>query len=425
MATQGKIVEILFENAIETYESQQQLLPLCSFEQPDPAMLQNSGDYFWRSVEQHAPILSGWDLTGQEQTIIEETCPFALGTPTNDLVSQRADQVRDLGFWERRGKASGEQQATELNRAIASRAALQGSLFIRTNTTSGYTAIATAQAIMNERQAAKMAGRNFVLNDRDTLLYATDLAGRQTLQGRPADTWATGQIGKNVAEFDVYTGAYLPNLVGGADPASTVTGNQSFVPEGGSVSSTGAVVTNVDYRIATIPVNTSVGYNVGDKVKFVNGGTDVMSVGLADKNSTGQAMTFTIVEVTDGTHVKIFPKPIANDDPALTTLQKAYSNIDTRILNAAVMTRLNVDASNKTNLFWEKSAISVIGGTIPANLFKQFAGKQVITKALKNGLTMYMLYDGDITTATFKFRIFTWYGITVNNPSNVGVLVTY
>lgn len=425
MATQGKIVEILFENAIETYEEQNQLLPLCSFEQPDPAMLQNAGDYFWRSVEQHAPILSGWDLTGQEQTIIEETCPFALGTPTNDLVSQRADQVRDLGFWERRGKASGVQQATELNRAIASRAALQGSLFIRTNTTSGYTAIATAQALMNERQLEKMSGRNFVLNDRDTLLYANDLAGRQTLQGRPADTWASGQIGKNVAEFDVYTGAYLPNLVGGADPASTVTGNQSFAPEGGSVSATGAVVTNVDWRIATIPVNTSVGYNVGDKVKFTNGATDVMSVGLADKNTTGQPMTFTIVEITDGTHVKVFPKPIANDDPGLTALQKAYSNVDTRILNAAVMTRLNIDASNKTNLFWEKSAISVIGGTIPASLFKQFAGKQVITKTLKNGLTMYMLYDGDITDMTFRFRIFTWYGITINNPQNVGVLVTY
>ena len=424
MASQGKIVEVLFENAIETYEAQNQLLDLCSFEQPEPAMMQNSDNWFWRSVEQHAPILSGWDLTGQEQNIIEETCPFVLGTPTNDLVQQRADQVRDLGFWERRGKASGEQQATELNKAIASRAALQGSLFIRTNTASGYTAVATAQALMNERQLAKSAGRNFVLNDRDTLLYAQDLAGRQTLQGRPADTWASGQIGKNVAEFDVYTGSYLPNLVGGADPAATVTGDQSFVPEGGSVSATG-VVTNVDYRIATIVVSDSTGYNIGDKVSFSNGATTVKALGLADKSDTGQAMTFTIVAKPNGTSISVFPKPIAYDDPALTATEQAYANIDTQILDTATVDRLNIDASNKTNLFWEKSAMTVIGGTMPANLFAQFAGKKVLSKSLKNGLTMYMLYDGDITTATFKFRIFTWYGITVNNPSNVGVMVTY
>jgi hypothetical protein len=44
---------------------------------------------------------------------------------------------------------------------------------------------------------------------------------------------------------------------------------------------------------------------------------------------------------------------------------------------------------------------------------------------MKNGQTMYMLYDGDITTMNFKFRLFTWYGITIRNPSQVGVAVAY
>ena len=42
--TTGKIVEVLFEKAIETHEMQMQLLDLVSYEEPNPAMLQNAGN---------------------------------------------------------------------------------------------------------------------------------------------------------------------------------------------------------------------------------------------------------------------------------------------------------------------------------------------------------------------------------------------
>jgi hypothetical protein len=58
----GKIAEVLFESALDTYESQQDLLPLVNFEQYDPATMQNSGNVVWRPVQQHAPIIPDWDL---------------------------------------------------------------------------------------------------------------------------------------------------------------------------------------------------------------------------------------------------------------------------------------------------------------------------------------------------------------------------
>lgn len=425
MATTGKIAEVMFENAVDTYEHQMQMLDLVMTEEPDERDLQNAGNVIWRPVQQHAPIIEGFDISGQETDIIEETYPSILGTPKNDFVKQRADDMRDIRFWERRGVQSGKRQATELNKLLAEAIATQGSMFYRSNVSSGYDFIAEAQALMNERQAVNDNGRNFLLNDRDTLTFGSDLAGRQTLQGRPEQVWATGQIGQNVAEFDVYTGSFLPNLVGGADPATTVTGNQSFAPEGGSVNTSTGVVTNVDYRIATIPVAASGSYNIGDKVSFANGGTTVKALGLADKTDTGQAMTFTIVGKPDATSVQIYPKPIAADDPALSALEKAYANIDTRILNAATMNRLNIDASAKTNLFWEKGAVEVMTGIIPADLFSQYDGMKVISQQMKNGQTMYMVYDGNIAELTFRYRLFTWYGITVCNPANAGVAVTF
>ena len=90
-------------------------------------------------------------------------------------------------------------------------------MYYRSNATSGYNFIAEAQALMNERQGYH-SQRCFMLNDRDNLTFGQDLAARQTLQGRPEQVWKRGQIGQNIAEFDVYTGSFLPNLVGGTSP---------------------------------------------------------------------------------------------------------------------------------------------------------------------------------------------------------------
>jgi hypothetical protein len=419
MALTGKIVEVFFEKVLETHEKQHQLLPLVEFIEPDPGDLQNAGNFIWRPVQQHAPVLDGFDLTGQEQELIEEVYPAVLGTPKNDFVKQRIDDLRTTQFWERRGEQSGIRQASELNKAIASTVATQGSLFYRSNATSGYNFIANGQAIQNERQAFN-SGRCFVLHDRHNLKFGQDLAARQTLQGRPETTWATGQIGQNVAEYDVYTGSYLPTIAGGANPATTVTATVSEKPEAGTVSATG-VVTNVDYRIATIPVTASASYNIGDKVTF----GAVQSVGLHDKTPTGQLMTFTIVGIPDGTSVQVYPKPIAVDDPGLTATEAAYANIDTQIASGDTMDRLNIDASAKVNLFWDKSAIEVIGGKMPADLFAQYDGMKVISETMSNGQELYVVYDGKIDDLTFRMRCFTWYGVTAANPSNMGIAVTY
>ena len=425
MADTLKIVEAMLENAANEHEKQSQLLQTTTRIQPDAAALQNASNYVWGRVEQHRPILDGFDLTGQEQDIIEESYPRLLGTPKNDLIAQQIDQVRDISYWERAGKVSGKRQASELNKAIAQAMVTQGSLHFRSNATSGYDFIAEGQAILNERQGQNN-GRYFLLNDRDQLKYSKDLASRENLVGRPDETWITGTVGEQVAGFDrVLTGSYLPNLAGGADPATTVTADQSFAPEGGSVDAATGVVTNVDYRSATIPVTASAGYNVGDKVTFANGGTAVQAVGLEDKTPTGQPMTFTIVAKPNATSITVYPKPIAADDPGLTDLEKAYANVDTRILNLATVNRVNIDASVKTNLFWDERAVEVMTGEVPAELFKQFGGMKVASAVMDNGQTMYMMYDGDIVKANFTMRIFTWYGITIANPQAVGVATSF
>lgn len=426
MATTGKIAEVLFEKTIETYEHQMQMLDLVDHFEPDSGDMQNSNNVVWRPVQQHAPIINGFDISGLETDIIEETYPALLGDPANDFFEQRVDDLRDMRFWERRGEQSGKRQATELNKRIAELVRDSGSLFFRSNVTSGYDFIAQGQAILNERQAVSEDMRYFLLNDRDNLKFGTDLAARQTLQGRPEETWKTGQIGRNVAEFDVYTGSFLPTLAGGADPGTTTTADVSDAPTAGSVNAAGTIVTNVDYRISSnIPVVATASYAVGDRVSFSNGADPVQSIGLADKTPSGQAMTFIIVEIQDATNVKVFPKPIAVGDPGLSSIEEAYANIDTQILSGASMNRLNTDTVAKTNAFWAKNSIEVTGGDAPIQLLNEFGGMKVISSTMSNGQKMYMAYDGTLDKLTFQCRLFTWYGLTNANPSANGVAVTF
>ncbi len=416
----GKVVEVLFEQALETFETQDQMLDLVTLFTPDASTMQHGDNFVWRPVEQHAPIIEGWDLNGLETSIIEETYPAVLGTPQNDFVEQRADQMRDMQFWHRRGKESGRRQSSNLNKKIVEAMRTQGTMFYKSAAADGFDFIGNAQAGMNERQGY-VDHRHFMLNDRANLKFAGQLAGRQTLQGRPEDAWARGQIGQNVAEFDVHTGSFLPSLLGGASPADvTATATQSFAPEGGSVDPTTGVATNVDYRVATIAISDSSALNVGDKITF----SGVYAVGLDDKTVSEQLMTFSVVGKPSGKSISVYPKPIGATDAALTKLQQAYANVDAEIQSGATVTRLNTDASARTNLFWDKDAVEVLGGTIPAELMSQFAGKKVVDMKMKNGLNMYMVYDGNVTDMTFRYRLFTWYGITVKDPSRVGVALT-
>lgn len=60
MAQTARIAEVMFDEALETYEHQMQMLDLVSFENPNGAAMQNSGNFIWRPVQQHAPIIEGW-----------------------------------------------------------------------------------------------------------------------------------------------------------------------------------------------------------------------------------------------------------------------------------------------------------------------------------------------------------------------------
>ena len=416
----AKAIEVLYENAIEQYQQRTHMLNLTMHYTPDPGDFQNSNNIIWRPLEQHAPIKEGWDMTGNFGSVIEQYYPATLEMPKNDAWQLRADNMRDMRFWERRGRASGRRQATFLNRRIAQLIVETGTLFYRLSGTQGFNFVSEGGSIMDERQVSQDE-RYYVLNVRDNNTFSADLANRGTLADRPESAYAMGYIGRNVASFDMYTGSYIPNLTGSATAlTNTVSGNQSFEPQGST--GTGQNVQNVDYRQAVIPVSATTGINVNDVITFSNSGVPVRALGLADKSPTGQTMTFRVVAITAGTSITVWPKPIAqNDTTNLDAEELAYANVDTAILDGATITRLNVDPTVKPNIYWAQDSIEVIGGQIPAHMLQSFAGMNVMSETMENGQVMYLVYDGAIEDLTFRARLFTWWGLVNVRPDANGI----
>lgn len=421
--TSGKAIEIMAEQFIDTFAEQSSLIKLVKSVPQDMAAMQNAGNSLWIPVRQRSASIAGIDLTGLQTGVIKQMYQATLGTPDNDLVELSVTDVRDASYFKERGREAASQRATNLNQAIANLIRNTGTLTYRDNSTSGLPFIGKAKAMMDKRQLPS-TDRYFVLNDDHELAFATDLAARQTLQGRPDTTWNTGQIGRNVAGFDIYSSSSISTMTGGA-ATTTVTGNQSFAPLGGTVNQSTGVVTNYDYREATIPVASSASFAVGDSVTFTNGAALVKAVGFADKTLTSDNFTATIVEIPNGTSIKVWPRPIAINDAALSTIEKSYGNINTQILNGATVTRVNTDASAQPSLFWQKDSIHLLSGDIPIDMFKGGSQNSFKTKIPGTDLYLCMLYDSDIVKLSTTMRCFVWYGVNNANPSANGRAIKF
>lgn len=415
----AKEVRVMFDMVNEQFEAQDQMSKLVGHYGMTGANAQNSNNVEWRQVEQQAPVQSGWEFADSAfGDVLELSYPSVLGTPRNDLFKLRADDFRDdRKFMGRRAAAAAQRLSADQNARIASLVANTGSLFYRA-TTAGYDFIKTADTILRERQAYVGAGQSFFVNDRDAQRVSADLAGRQTLTKIAEDAYTKGLMFKNTAGFDIYESSYLGSLAGGALAGVTVTSTVSQAPVANFVSA--GITLPVDYRISDdiALTGTITSLVVGDRISF----SGVNAVGLQDKTNTGTLMTFTVVEKS-GANIKVYPRPIAVNDPALTPVQAAYANINTQIAAGATVTKLNSDAIARNNVFWANDSVEIVDGDIPFELLGQLDGMEVMSSTLSSGTKLYIAYQGRIDDLTLRCRLFTWNDVVNIDPSRNGVAI--
>lgn len=419
----AKIIATYYDEACEQLNKNTMLSKKVKVDTVEMGTQQNANDVYHRIVEQQSPLIKGRDLTGKETGIIEQSVPYRINEPQGDFFQLNTSNLRDKGFWERRARASVAKMNTSLEADIMDEIANKSAIYYET-ASPDFDIVAEADTIFTERQLYDGDGRSFLIDPRANQASAGNLASRSMYPNNISEeARRTGLIGNEVAGFDLFRNPYARSITGNVAAASTTTADLEFKPEGAGTTAEGTPY-NVDFRVAVIPVVASANYNVGDVVTLGANATT-----MNDKQDTGRLMTFRVVGKPDGTSLSIYPKPIAWDQRpvadggtgVLTAEEAAYANISTTVSSGTTVAIVNSTAGTfRTSSFFADDAICVVNGSEPIELLQEFDGMKVEKTTLDNGVDLYLAYDANLATLNCRVRLFTRYGVVLEDPSRAG-----
>ncbi|PTB28850.1 hypothetical protein C9I56_11205 [Paraburkholderia caribensis] len=406
----SKEERVAFEQLLEGFEDMLVMSRLVKKYTTDQQAMERSANIIWRPMPYIAQSYAGTDMTGNFNGYTQLSVPAQINQPRSVPWTMTALELRDALQENRLGDAAKEKLASDINVAVNGAVTSLGSLVIkRTSAASGFDDVAAIDSVYNEQGLGKM-DRYAAYSSRDYNSMASNLAARQTLQGRPETAYDKAYIGE-VSNFDVYKMDYAPRILAAAGGAITIgAANQFYVPLA-TVAAPGGEVTNVDNRFQTIQVSATANVQAGDC--FQVAGVD--SVHHITKQDTGQPKTFRVVQVVDGTHLTITPPFISGQGGS--NAEICYQNVSATPANGAAITWLNT-AGSALNPHWKRDAVELLPGRFapPTD-----AGVQVLRATTEQGIEIEMEKFYDIKTKTILYRCDVFFGVAVLNTEMCGV----
>lgn len=407
---------VAFEDVLEKFNDQLVLSRNVVKYNTDAQTMERTGDTIWRPMPYIAQSHDGTDATANFDEATQLSVPSRLGYSKHSTAIMTAKELRDQLQEGRLGEAAAQKLASDINVAVMAVAANQGTLVVKRSTAaSGFDDIAACEAMMNE-QGVQYFDRYAALSTRDYNGMASNLAGRQTMQGKPVTAYEKAFVG-TVASFDTYKLDYANRLLaasgGGALTMNTlVAGANYYTPRATSTAATGEVG-NVDNRYQSVTVSATTNVRAGDCFTVAG----VNAVHHITKGDTGQLKTFRVISVDSGTTMTISPPLISAQGGTDAEIQ--YQNVTvTGSATAAIVFLNTVTAS--VNPFWQKDAIELMPGrySVPSD-----AGVQVMRATTEQGIELVMQKFYDINTMKTKFRWDIFFGVTMKQPEMAGCML--
>lgn len=384
----------------------------------DGKLMERANDTIWRPmpyIMTSKDRVVGTAITFQD--VAQLSVPSTVGIQKSVPWTMDALELRDALQEKRLGKAAYQRLASDVNTTVRDVVSLQGTLVVALSTAAnGYDDIAECESVMNEQGIMDM-DRYMALSTRDYNGMAGDLAGRANMQtGKTATAYEKSYVGP-VAGFETYkqdTGKRIAAAAGGAITVDTTGANVKYVPKA-TVEDVAGNKTNVDNRYQNITVSATANVAVGDAFTIAG----VESVHHINKEATGQLKTFRVVEVVNGTTLKISPAIVGATGTA-TDVEKAYKNVEVTSTSAtAAITWLNI-ATTSANPFWYKDSIEILPGryAVPTD-----QGVGVLRGTIDQGLEVVMTKRFDNETFISQYALDVRYGVVNTNPEMNGILL--
>lgn len=413
----SKEERVAFEDVLEKFEDQLVMSSNVRKYQTDQASMERSNNVIWRPQPYIAQSHDGTDATSNFDEATQLAVPATIGYAKHSTAILSATELLDLLQEGRLGEAASEKLASDINLSVMNVAALQGTIFVkRSAAASGFDDLAEAEAAMNE-QGVNASNRKIMLSTRDYNGMASNLAGRQTMQGKPVTAYEKAFVG-HLANFHTFKLDYATRQAAAAGGAGitmdtqTAAGNY-YTPVATSTSA-GGETSNVDNRYQTITVSSTTSVVAGDS--FTVAALD--AVHHITKGDTGRLKTFRVISVPSSTTLVISPPMITAQGNTDAELQYKNCVINTQAANSALVFLNTVAAA--VNPFWHKDAIEILPGryAVPQN-----AGAAVMRSTTTNGLEVVMQKFYDINTMKTKFRWDVRWGVCMVQPEMAGVMM--
>ena len=413
----SKEERVAFEQLLEGFQDALVLSRNVSIYNTNQQQMERSSDTIWRPQPYIAQTFSGTDMTSNFKNYTQLSVPATIGYERCAPWTMTATELRDALQEGRLGDAAKQKLASDINVAVMNVAAGSGTLVVkRTAAASGFDDVAQCEAIMNE-QGIQGFDRYAAFSTRDYNNMASNLAGRQTMQGKPVTAYEKAYVGP-VASFETYKLDYANRLTAAAGVTVTVSGaNQYYTPKATSTAGTGET-SNVDNRYQNLTIAVTSGtVKVGDAFTIEG----VYAVHHITKQSTGQLKTFRVTGIVSGAGgsgvVQISPPIISGGGGTDAELQ--YQNVSATPANGAAIVWLNT-ADAYSNVFWQKDAIELLPSryAVPAD-----AGVAVMRAATDQGIEVVFQKFYDINTMITKYRLDTRFGVCNKQPEMSGLIL--
>lgn len=384
----------------------------------DQTMMARTNDTIWRPMPYIIPSYDGMDQSANFNDKTQLSVPATIGFKKSVPWRMDASELRDALQEGRLLDAAKQRLASDINVAVMNTAANGGTVVVkRAAAATGFDDVALCEAAFNER-GVMFEDRTLALSTRDYNGMASNLAGRQTMQGKPTAAYEAAYVGR-IASFDTFKLDYANRLTAAAGVTVTVNGaNQRYVPKATSTAGSGEV-SNVDNRYQNLTIAVTSGtVKVGDCFTIAG----VNSVHQITKQDTGQPMTFRVTAIVSGGGgsgvVQISP-PIIAADSSPTQAETQYKNVTATPANGAAITWLNTAAAY-VNPFFRRDAIEILPGryAVPTG-----AGAEVMRGTTDQGFELVMTKQFDINTLITKYRVDTVFGTVLTAPEQAGVIL--
>lgn len=414
----NKEERVAFENILEGFQDALVMSKNVAIFNSDSQEMERSLNTIWRPQPYILNTFTGTDQTSNFGDYTQLAVPATLGFQRSAPWRLSATELRDALQEQRLGAAAHQRLASNINIDVMNVACLQGSLVVkRTVAATGFDDVAVCDAVMNE-QGILMDDRKLALSTRDYNGMASNLAGRQTMQGRPETAYDKAYVG-NVASFDTFKLDYGYRLTAAAGVTVTMAAaNQYYTPQATANSGNGSGVINIDNRFQTISIAVTSGtVKIGDAFTIAG----VNAVHHITKQDTGYLKTFRITAIVTGaggTGTVTITPPIISAQGA-TNAELQYQNVTATPANGAAITFLNT-VNAFCNPFWSKDAIELLPGryAVPED-----AGVAVMRASTDQGIELVMQKFYDINTMLTKYRIDTLYGVVNKQPEMSGIML--